>query len=322
VDKENSLYDCAIVGAGIAGLIALRRLKELGYSAIAFDKSRGIGGRIATRRIEGAPLDHGAQFLTRRSPEFAMFVDELLEQQAIFPWFGDKGRERFTGLPSMNAIAKLMAADLEIVRDARVENVQQNNGIWRIASGEKIVKSRSLLVTSPAPQAMTLLEHQASRTFLETLSKIEYEKCIALMILLENKVAISESGFMKSDDPEPIATIADTLKKRGASKPGLVALSGPLFAEKYFNDDPTVATESLLGAFPRRGELKIVATSLQKWRFAKRKQHTLRESFCADDNRMLWHAGDGYVSPNIEGAFLSGLKAAIAISTELKTQTR
>lgn len=251
-----------------------------------------------------------------------MFVDELLEQQAIFPWFGEKGRERFTGRPGMNAIAKLVAADLEIVRDTRIETVQRTDGIWRIASEEKVVKSRSLLVTCPAPQAMALLEKQDSKTFLETLSKIEYEKCIALMILLERGVAITESGFLKFDNPEPIATVADTLKKRGASSPGIVMQSGPLFAEKHFNVDPAVATEALLSAFPRRGELQVVATSLQKWRFAKRKEHSLREAFIADEDSMLWHAGDGYLAPNIEGAYLSGLKAAIAISTELKTQTR
>ena len=54
----------AIVGAGMAGLSCATRLAALGHELVLFDKGRGPGGRMATRRVEadGTMLrfDHGS----------------------------------------------------------------------------------------------------------------------------------------------------------------------------------------------------------------------------------------------------------------------
>ncbi len=318
---SSSVYDCLVVGAGISGLAASGRLVEAGFSVLVRDKSRGVGGRVASRRIEGAPFDHGAQFLTRRSAEFTSVVDDLLKEEVVFPWFGGIGKERFAGLPSMNQVAKTLSRGLDIKRGVRIESVRFDGERWEIYSGTEQVNCRSLLLTCPAPQALDLLsleKRQGSPGFFETLSKIKYDKGIALMALLEKPFAVSESGFFQYDNPEPIATVADTLKKRGSESPGIVIQSGPKFAEKRFDLDPDAIVESLLDAYSLSKDLKVVSTSLQKWRFAKRREHGISDSFCRDLNSMLWHAGDGYVSPMIEGAYLSGLRAADDIATELE----
>lgn len=53
----------AIIGAGVSGLIVANEVT-------IFDKSRGIGGRMATRRVDNYHFDHGAQFFTAKSEEF------------------------------------------------------------------------------------------------------------------------------------------------------------------------------------------------------------------------------------------------------------
>ncbi|MEC6988435.1 MAG: FAD-dependent oxidoreductase, partial [Actinomycetota bacterium] len=68
--------DCVIVGAGISGLITARRLADAGVSTMVFDKGRSVGGRLATRRIGEARLDHGAQFMTARSESFAAQLED------------------------------------------------------------------------------------------------------------------------------------------------------------------------------------------------------------------------------------------------------
>ena len=60
----------AIVGAGIAGLAAARRLRAAGLTCTLFDKSPGLGGRMATRREGYLRFDHGAQYFTARGPRF------------------------------------------------------------------------------------------------------------------------------------------------------------------------------------------------------------------------------------------------------------
>ncbi len=137
------------------------------------------------------------------------------------------------------------------------------------------------------------------------------------MALLDTPFPVSDSGFKQFDNPEPIATAADTLKKRGFERPGIILQSGPEFAERYFDSEPESITRSILEALPGSRALKIKSVSLQKWRFAKRREHEVSGSFGTDLDRMLWHAGDGYVSPKIEGAYLSGLKAARAIVSAL-----
>ena len=51
--------DVVVVGAGVAGLQCARRLRDAGLQVVVLDKARGVGGRVATRRVDGQPVDHG-----------------------------------------------------------------------------------------------------------------------------------------------------------------------------------------------------------------------------------------------------------------------
>ena len=55
--------EIAIVGAGIAGLSCARKLQQAGHEVIIVDKSRGLGGRLATRRLAGTHADHGVCYI-------------------------------------------------------------------------------------------------------------------------------------------------------------------------------------------------------------------------------------------------------------------
>ncbi len=72
-----------VVGAGIAGLVAARRLADAGADVVVVDKGRSVGGRLATRRIGDATLDHGAQFFTVRTPAFQRQVDDWVERGLV-----------------------------------------------------------------------------------------------------------------------------------------------------------------------------------------------------------------------------------------------
>ena len=67
-------FEIAIVGAGISGLMAATYLAEKGKNSVLFDKGRGPGGRMSTRRFSEFRLDHGAQFFTVRDPRFEKYV--------------------------------------------------------------------------------------------------------------------------------------------------------------------------------------------------------------------------------------------------------
>ena len=50
----------AVIGAGLAGLTAAARIAAGGAAVTVYDKSRGLGGRLATRRSPQGSFDHGA----------------------------------------------------------------------------------------------------------------------------------------------------------------------------------------------------------------------------------------------------------------------
>ncbi len=80
------LHDILIIGAGLSGLKAAGDLHAAGRSVLLIDKGRGVGGRAATRRWDGARVDHGAQFFTARSDEFRAQVEDWLTRGVCFPW--------------------------------------------------------------------------------------------------------------------------------------------------------------------------------------------------------------------------------------------
>jgi predicted NAD/FAD-dependent oxidoreductase len=75
-----------IVGAGLSGLVAARELQGAGVEVTVVDKGRSPGGRLATRRIGAATLDHGAQFFTVRTPAFQHRVDDWLDRGLVAVW--------------------------------------------------------------------------------------------------------------------------------------------------------------------------------------------------------------------------------------------
>ena len=66
--------NAAVIGAGLAGVSAAVRLRDAGWRVVVFEKSRGWGGRCATKRIEGCVVDHGAQYFTMRDSDFESAV--------------------------------------------------------------------------------------------------------------------------------------------------------------------------------------------------------------------------------------------------------
>ena len=131
-------HKTAIIGAGIAGLTLARRLTDGGRDVVVFDKSRGVGGRAATRRARGMCIDHGAQYFAARDDGFCKEVSGW-EQRGIierWPTCFDDGEVRYRGVDGMSAVCRALASEnyalIEIVvnfptgfrRFARTEIIQ------------------------------------------------------------------------------------------------------------------------------------------------------------------------------------------------------
>lgn len=185
--------DILILGAGLAGLHAARVLHAAGRGVRVLDKGRGVGGRAATRRWDGVPADHGAQFFTARSPEFRAQVTDWEAREVCFPWaYGfsqwengtlrspddaDTRHPRYACRVGMTALSKDLAAGLPagtvglgcrvVALRATARNDDDGGGGWEVTceedqdhGGEPLPRcsGRVLLLTMPVPQALALLE--------------------------------------------------------------------------------------------------------------------------------------------------------------------
>lgn len=86
--------DVAIVGAGVAGLAAMRILEERGIRTLVLEARERIGGRISTIR-DGRlfhPLEVGAEFVHGSAPE----LDEIVREAGLIVYAidGDRWRSR------------------------------------------------------------------------------------------------------------------------------------------------------------------------------------------------------------------------------------
>ena len=117
----------AILGAGLAGISAARALIARGHAVTIFDKGRGPGGRLATRRMEAAgrklQFDHGAQYLRA---EGAGFAAALVEAKAA-PW---PDATRRVGMPSMSAVPRALLGEIPCVASRHVGQITGRAGAW------------------------------------------------------------------------------------------------------------------------------------------------------------------------------------------------
>ena len=150
--------DCVIVGAGISGLIAARRLAGAGLSTIVFDKGRSVGGRLATRRIGRARLDHGAQFMTARSDVFSAQLADWRQRGLATIWChgfeSDDGHPRWIGVNGMNSLAKDLAEGIDVRVDHRVFSTTWEESEWLVTCDDaRSVTASTLVLTAPIPQS-------------------------------------------------------------------------------------------------------------------------------------------------------------------------
>ena len=325
MNNSRGEFDCIVVGAGIAGLLAANVLGQRGLSTCILEKSRGLGGRMATRRRDEAVFDHGAQFFTVRDARFGEWVERWRGLGLVAPWYelGDSG-VHFRAVPGMTAIAKHLAGDLEVHREIHVADISRDdNGRWVARSRDgQIWTGSSLLLTAPVPQSLELLD-AGGITLAEDddsmLRSIQYQRCIAALAVLDRPSALAEHGGSIKLHGEPIQWIADNQRK-GVSPgaPAVTVHSTPAFAEAHWDTADSVRLPALLTAAAPLLLANVVSCQSHRWGFSNPVASFGREAF-VDAERRLAIAGDGLAGGRVEGAALSALAAAEALTTCLET---
>lgn len=321
-----NIKDVAIVGAGVAGLLAAQSLTRVGLQVTVLEKSRGLGGRLATRRFGGAVFDHGAQFFTARSERFQECIESWLEAGVAAEWVGsfygkDSELTRYRGVPSMNAVGKHIAATLDVRRETPVTAVSRVENLWRIQTqGHGLVLAHSLLITCPPEQAQALFDaggHELPPEIVRSLRNVTYAKSLTVMALLDGPSGLTEPGIHVPAEQEPVAWVADNQVKGISNVPCLTIQSGPDYALRCFDFDDADRIPAMLEAVRPHLKASITDWQLHRWRYAFR-CNGIRGECLQHEAEQLCFAGDSFIGARVEGAALSGLAAGDTLYRMLK----
>ncbi len=308
-----------VVGAGISGLMAARKLAEH-HEVIVLDKGKTPGGRCATRRIGTATLDHGAQFFTTRTAQFEAVVEQWVRDGVAREWCrgfdaeGD-GFPRYIGTQGMTAITKYLARGIDVRSNSFVFAITRTSGpqSWsiRLDDGTSIAAD-ALIVTAPLAQSYSLLI-TADVEMPEELYKTEYDRTLTLLATLDGPTSIPTPGALQNPS-DVVAFVADSAQKQISATAAITLNATAAFSEAHWATNPD-EVHAILRDHARQflGESKIVESQLKRWRFATPRT-IWPESCWVNDSLAL--AGDAFAGPRVEGAAVSGLAAAAAILSE------
>lgn len=315
---------CLVVGVGISGLLAARKLEDAGWETLVLEKSRGVGGRMATRRMGDATFDHGAQFFTSRSDEFERLVRQWTEAGAVVEWSrGFAGAEggrspdgypRYRGSSGMTSVPKHLASSLDVRTGERAVHVKRSGTGWEVRSESGPAETTdAVLMTPPVPQSLAALGGLVPTYKRDELRRVSYDPCLALMARLDGPAGLPEPGGIQVKD-EPLDWISDNREKGISDIPALTIHAGPKWSRRHFGDPDEDVSSILL---EEAGKLvgadlasKGVETSVVRWRYSWVARNHPERFFVGIEDPPLLFAGDAFGEAKVEGAALSGLSAA------------
>lgn len=306
-------WDVLIIGAGIAGLTLAQRLQTAGLQVLVIDKSRGVGGRLATRRVGEDRLDHGLPYLEIQGPHTAAMIAQWLGRDLIQPlgdlvtWSPSQGfqtdnRTLWSSTEGINSIAKHIAQNLTIARDQRAIWIRPQADHWQIGIEHQTHThaARTLVLTQPAPQAGELV---APLPWGQELKNIPYEPCIAVLAGYGDPLSPAWSGC--TWDHPTLAWTAWEHHKRRQGTTLLIQSSAAYAQDRFDHPNPHHLGHDLIAQL--RAYLPEIPPhplwlQVHRWRYARCQNPLGDTPLLLQNHPPLWYCGDGCGDRGLEGA--------------------
>lgn len=314
--------DFGIIGAGLAGLACAGRLAETGHRVQAFDKGRGPGGRMSTRRVDTAvgtaAFDHGAQYCTAQHPGFAAQLADWTARGVTAPWPA-AGAGAHVGVPGMNALVADLARGHDVAFGHLVKGLYRDpatGGWWLVLEGERRGPFDAVIVATPCEQAAPLLSLHAF-AMARAAAAATSEACWTAMLAFERPLDLP---FTIHRGEGAIAWAARNSDKpgrpgAGAGQPDCwVVQADAAWSRQHLEEDAEAVADRLLAAFAALAGGALPAPLLaraHRWRFARPAGTGAMALW--DPRLRLGACGDWLAEPTVEGAWASGQALAETI---------
>ena len=315
--------EVAIIGAGVTGLAAASRLSPRNYRI--FEKSRGPGGRLASKRMDAVRADIGAQFFTVRDHRFQVAVDSAVAAGFVTQWQPNMGtfrdhqpiaspdrQARFVGHPYMNSLGRFLSQDIEIQKESRVHTIEPNGDLFRlILTSQENLPADCVLVTASVDQMVAMLQHfdvqqLGSRFAMDP----TWTTVLSVEEPLRGSAGESFDALFGGDHPL-FDFIAVENSKPGRQSNFIVVHATPEWSTQHLESDPAEISELTREALSETFQVTTQAKLSHRWRYARPtnpKVTAQKGIYQVAPN--LWVAGDYLAGGRVEGAYLSGLEAA------------
>jgi predicted NAD/FAD-dependent oxidoreductase/GNAT superfamily N-acetyltransferase len=331
----------AIVGAGISGLACARALADAGLHVQVFEKSRGVAGRMSTRRGEHGQCDHGAQYFTARDPEFRAEVQtwiaagaaalwaprmRVYEGEAAADWHPHSSSvERFVGTPAMASPGRVLAHGLTVHHGFNVRALQHKAGKWQLdeVEGATAAGFDAVLLAMPAPQAQALLKEVAPALAAHA-GSVQMRPSWALMLHCDGPLPLPfDAAFVNAG---PLRWVARDSSKPGRPGQEVWLLHGTAqWSAHSIEADREAVTSQMLAAFQTLTGIdlqpRIAGQSLHRWMYADTGR-TLGEPCVWNAQCGAGLCGDWLQEDKVEGAWRSGRALAAKVIDAVSANVR
>ncbi|MGY4534985.1 renalase [Pseudomonas sp. TE3786] len=318
-------FPVAIIGTGIAGLSAAKTLHDAGLPVQLFDKSRGSGGRMASKRSDAGALDMGAQYFTARDRRFLETVHQWQARGWVAEWspslytfsnglLGASPDEqvRWVGTPRMSAITRAMLGALSVKFSCRITEVFRGPQHWSLqdAEGQTHGPFSHVIIATPAAQASGLLA--AAPKLAGTAASVAMDPTWAVALAFAEPLDTPVEGCFVREGPLDWLARNRSKPGRDSSMDTWVLHASSTWSRQHLDLSKEAVIEQLHGAFAELIGCALPApvfSLAHRWLYARPASNHEWGSLL-DADLGLYACGDWCLSGRVEGAWLSGQEAA------------
>lgn len=283
----------AIIGAGLTGAYLAWKLSQNTRCQIqVIDKSRGTGGRLASKRINVGGQDW---VFSHGNPVIDLTADaELLKLAQDSAWIKpstDSLTEisKWVGSPTANVICKNLLVGIPTQFSKEIKTASELSDFdWVIS-------------TAPGPQSAALF---AESTFVADLKKIVYHPSFAWMVVVDRPL-----------QPAGIFVNAELQGQASGCYAYVLRLSSG-WTSKHLNIDLEAGNQVLLNEFEQIfAQASVLSSQLHRWRYSTLDQGL--DNYWIDIQKKWAAAGDGFCGGQMSGAIQSAKALVKEITQKL-----
>lgn len=302
-------YDFVIIGAGVSGLHLANRLVKARKKVLVIEKSRSVGGRLATRRDGSVSYDHGAQFYKIKANASQIEIGSQSPPWNL--WFKQEDANYFVFPEGMNKFAKFRSIDLDVKLNQKVTKLEPLvKGGYRVATENGyFYNAEAIVLSCPLPQSLQIL-NDSMMSYPNDLKSVRYAK--ALVGLFEPHQPGQELELIKylQEPDDFIFSISNQKSKMITSKLAFTVVMNANWSESHFDLSDEKILNLLTSHFQRYLSTKnlkfdIAKSQLKKWKYSHPLSKYNSNFVHLENGARIFLIGDAFGGGSINGAIRS-----------------